>query len=182
MKTCTKCGEIKELSEFRRATGAPDGHRPDCKKCSKVHDPDNTKPYSDTKGAKISDVWKDQARIDMLCALWDEGITAAEIGRRMGLTKNQIIGKVARLNLPMRADPHAKRNEIKKAPRTPALAAINANGCVWPFGHPGENDFHFCGHKVARQGVPYCAGHMALAYVPPKPLTDSKGGATYYAT
>lgn len=33
-KTCTKCGETKLRSEFRRNSASKDGLRPDCKKCS----------------------------------------------------------------------------------------------------------------------------------------------------
>ena len=35
-KTCTKCKEEKELSEFYKDKYKPDGHRPDCKECNKL--------------------------------------------------------------------------------------------------------------------------------------------------
>ncbi len=44
-------------------------------------------------------------RIEQLSVLWDEGITTAEIGRRIGVTKNAVIGKVHRLSLSGRAKP-----------------------------------------------------------------------------
>lgn len=34
MKTCTKCKEVKELSEFFKDKHKSDGHRPDCKVCN----------------------------------------------------------------------------------------------------------------------------------------------------
>ena len=34
MKTCTKCGETKPLSEFYAMKGMRDGHRNDCKSCN----------------------------------------------------------------------------------------------------------------------------------------------------
>ena len=34
MKRCTKCGELKPLTEFHRAAGTRDGYRPDCKRCN----------------------------------------------------------------------------------------------------------------------------------------------------
>ena len=43
-------------------------------------------------------------RIEQLSLLWDEGITTAEIGRRIGVTKNAVIGKVHRLGLSGRYD------------------------------------------------------------------------------
>src|SRR3954469_8656431 len=36
MKRCTKCGEVKSLDDFHRATGMRDGHRSECKNCHRV--------------------------------------------------------------------------------------------------------------------------------------------------
>lgn len=35
-KTCTKCGEVKLRSEFRKNSASKDGIRPECKKCSYI--------------------------------------------------------------------------------------------------------------------------------------------------
>ncbi|RVT99163.1 GcrA cell cycle regulator [Rhodovarius crocodyli] len=43
--------------------------------------------------------------IDRLRALWSEGHSTAEIGRRMGVSKNAVVGKAHRLNLPARPSP-----------------------------------------------------------------------------
>ncbi len=43
--------------------------------------------------------------IDQLRALWAEGHSTAEIGRRMGISKNAVVGKAHRLNLPPRPSP-----------------------------------------------------------------------------
>jgi hypothetical protein len=40
-----------------------------------------------------------------LVALWDEGLTAAEIGRRLGVTKNAVVGARRRHGLPSRPSP-----------------------------------------------------------------------------
>ena len=40
-----------------------------------------------------------------LRAFWNEGHSTAEIGRRMGLSKNAVVGKAHRLNLPPRPSP-----------------------------------------------------------------------------
>ena len=37
MKTCSKCGEEKPLSEFYRNKDSRDGYRADCKKCLRVN-------------------------------------------------------------------------------------------------------------------------------------------------
>lgn len=43
--------------------------------------------------------------IDRLRALWTEGHSTAEIGRRMGVSKNAVVGKAHRLQLPARPSP-----------------------------------------------------------------------------
>jgi len=32
-KKCSECGQVKEITEFRTRTGAPDGRRGQCKEC-----------------------------------------------------------------------------------------------------------------------------------------------------
>lgn len=48
--------------------------------------------------------WTD-AVILSLRALWGEGLSTAEIGRRLGVTKNAVVGKAHRLVLPARPSP-----------------------------------------------------------------------------
>lgn len=48
--------------------------------------------------------WNEET-IGRLRALWDEGHSTAEIGRRLGVTKNAVVGKAHRLNLPPRQSP-----------------------------------------------------------------------------
>jgi len=48
--------------------------------------------------------WSDEV-ISHLRALWAEGHSTAEIGRRLGVTKNAIVGKAHRLDLPARPSP-----------------------------------------------------------------------------
>lgn len=43
--------------------------------------------------------------IERLRALWAEGHSTAEIGRRLGVSKNAIVGKAHRLDLPARPSP-----------------------------------------------------------------------------
>ena len=52
-------------------------------------------------------------RVKTLMALWAEGISTLEIGRRLGVTKNSVVGKVHRLGLPKRQSP------INSSTRTP---------------------------------------------------------------
>lgn len=63
--------------------------------------------------------WSVEA-IDRLRALWAEGLSTAEIGRRMGISKNAVVGKAHRLNLPARPSP------IRRDPSAPRAATAGA--------------------------------------------------------
>ena len=54
--------------------------------------------------------------------------------------------------------------ETREAPRRPAVVDLHAPPCQWPFGDPGDEDFHFCGAPVLASR-PYCPDHCARAYV-----------------
>ncbi len=59
--------------------------------------------------------WTDEV-IDRLKTLWGEGVSTAEIGRRIGVSKNAVVGKAHRLLLEPRPSP------IRRGP--PATAAV----------------------------------------------------------
>ena len=100
-------------------------------------------------------------RIATLIALWNEELTTSEIGRRLGITKNAVIGKVHRLGLTQRRPTLKDEPEAADVVR---LEALGANMCSWPVGNPGEPNFHFCAEPSA-PGKPYCATHCAVAYI-----------------
>ena len=54
------------------------------------------------------------ARISTLIALWTEGISTIEIGRRLDVTKNAVVGKVHRLGLPKRVSPIGSKSRERK--------------------------------------------------------------------
>ncbi len=69
--------------------------------------------------------WSAEA-IERLKALWAEGHSTAEIGRRMEISKNAVVGKAHRLNLsarpsPIRREPGDK--PVAAVPRAPRLPA-----------------------------------------------------------
>ncbi len=143
--------------------------------------------------------WTDE-RISELTKLWNDGLSTAEIGKMLGISKNAVVGKAHRLRLSARPSPIRRMAVRPAAPRmpravrTPALpqsatmsapaapaAPVSARPrvevpavqlsnqrCMWPVGHPGDGDFHFCGDR-ALIGKPYCAAHCAVAYVKAKP-------------
>ena len=100
-------------------------------------------------------------RIERLIALWEEGVTTAEIGRRIGVTKNAVIGKAHRLALKARPSP------LKSPPVRRRVIGLPPPACTWPQGHPGDKDFRFCGRRPL-PGKPYCAEHAQMAYIRPK--------------
>ncbi len=134
-------------------------------------------------------------RTNALIALWDEGLTTAEIGRRLGTTKNAVVGKAHRLVLPKRAPsrPRAERpsssGTVVRAParrvstQTPRPAPPPV--AKEPLPDPDkvvclEGLTHgMCAWPIgdpgdpnfrfcgrdAAPGKPYCAGHCTVAYV-----------------
>ena len=69
--------------------------------------------------------WTTEA-IDRLRALWAEGHSTAEIGRRMGVSKNAVVGKAHRLQLPARPSP------IRRDPAAPRPVATGRRPTLPP--------------------------------------------------
>ncbi len=131
-------------------------------------------------------------KIEELTKLWDQGLSASVIGKKLGVSKNAVVGKAHRLKLPARPSPIKRdgsatprrrvlniRPQVEPAPEassyTPPVAqrkeaprriraASGAQSCVWPIGDPGDSNFHFC-EAEAVPGKPYCAEHCDKAYI-----------------
>ncbi|ASC05475.1 hypothetical protein WSS15_13260 [Acetobacter pasteurianus] len=58
--------------------------------------------------------------IAQLKALWAEGLSTAEIGRRLSITKNAVVGKAHRLGLPARPSPIRRNAKPKTAEKAEA--------------------------------------------------------------
>jgi GcrA cell cycle regulator len=112
----------------------------------------------------MDSVWTPEL-IQQLSALWKQGLSTAEIGRRLGVTKNAVVGKAHRLLLDPRPSP-------LKRPPAPRVTTAQGPACSWPEGHPGDKTFRFCG-KRPLPGKPYCAEHAELAYVKPKEKSNA---------
>ena len=72
--------------------------------------------------------WTDEM-VEELKRLWAEGVTTGEIGRRLNISKNSIVGKVHRLGLSGRPSPIKKKSEeapAKPAAKTPEPAAVKS--------------------------------------------------------
>ncbi|CAG4922536.1 unnamed protein product [Acidocella sp. C78] len=59
--------------------------------------------------------WTDEI-VSRLRQLWDEGLSTAEIGRRLNISKNSVVGKAHRLDLPARPSP-IRRDPSGRRPR-----------------------------------------------------------------
>ena len=66
--------------------------------------------------------WTDDV-ISRLKALWAEGHSTAEIGRRMGVSKNAVVGKAHRLALDARPSP-IRRGAPGDAPKRPSARRV----------------------------------------------------------
>ena len=117
-----------------------------------------------TRLERVEPTWTSE-RIELLKLLWDEGVTTAEIGRRIGVSKNAVVGKVHRIGLVPRI--------VKEAP-APRRNIFEFTGpaCMWPIGHPTDDDFHFCGGRPVA-GKPYCEHHVAKAYIRTKEKAEA---------
>ncbi len=133
-------------------------------------------------------------RIAAVTRLWNEGLTTAEIGRAIGMSKNAVVGKAHRLQLPPRPSPIRHGKSVQRTTRAPGAPkrapasvsvlpqvrprapappiAVGNTACKWPIGHPDEPHFHFCGER-ALLGKPYCLEHYRRAYVAAKPRSDA---------
>ena len=111
------------------------------------------------KGESKSMKWTEGAA-ETLRTLWLKGVPAREIGERLGgISRNAVIGKAHRLGLSKQSDATEPEPSIKFV----GTGDLTDRMCRWPFGHPGEQEFRFCGTpRIATR--PYCAEHCSLAY------------------
>ena len=66
--------------------------------------------------------WTEQM-VEDLKSMWKEGLTTGEIGKRLNVSKNSIVGKVHRLGLSGRPSPIKKKSDAP-APKEPAAPKI----------------------------------------------------------
>ncbi|WP_415289049.1 GcrA family cell cycle regulator [Brevundimonas sp. S1H14] len=110
-----------------------------------------------------------QDRINLLKRLWPEGRSAETIALELGggLTRNAVLGKVARLGLSEGRTGARTRREAahRVAPDGVAtILSVRRTDCRWPYGEPGDAAFSLCGRPSERGA--FCAAHAAIAYRP----------------
>lgn len=110
-------------------------------------------------------------RIDELKRLWRQGRGADAIARELGggLTRNAVLGKIARLGLshPRPGGRGRRTTPDRPSPEPPAqgvatVLSVGRLDCRWPYGDPRDPDFSLCGRPSERGA--YCAAHAARAY------------------
>lgn len=69
--------------------------------------------------------------------------------------------------------PAAKTAKVAQSVKRIGLLELSEKICKWPIGHPGDEDFHFCG-KPVNASTPYCAEHGAIAYQSQLPRKDRR--------
>ena len=78
--------------------------------------------------------WTEQM-VEDLKKMWDEGLTTGEIGKRLNVSKNSIVGKVHRLQLPARKKKSTKPLLPHRNPRQSLIRKLCGNG-LKPFEIP----------------------------------------------
>ncbi len=71
--------------------------------------------------------WTEES-INRLRSLWQDGLSTAEIGRRMQITKNAVVGKAHRLTLPPRPSPIRKGLELASTSLQAQRTALDEAG------------------------------------------------------
>lgn len=123
--------------------------------------------------------------VELLKTLWAQGMSARQISREFfakgkNYSRNSIIGKVNRINLPQRESVVRKistprptpkpKPEKPPAPTEPLPMAepetfAGRNECQYIYGDPAEPNWQMCGHPVV-EGKRWCAWHLARCVVP----------------
>ncbi len=113
--------------------------------------------------------WNDQETELLKTLVETTDLTFEQIGKRLGRTKNQCIGKARRMFLVRKTEhvSRAPRKEAKKKPvrhEAPPPILVSKEGCRWIEGHPERGKpVEFCCEPIERGS--YCAEHAARCYL-----------------
>jgi GcrA cell cycle regulator len=143
--------------------------------------------WTDDRVEKLRELWDKGLSASQIAKELAEGVT-----RNAGIGKAHLLGLASRPS-PVKSDgakkaaaakktvkasapPKAKAAAVKAAPiNVNPMAAKRKTGgkitildlseriCKWPIGHPGEENFHFCG-EPSQPTHPYCSTHCLEAY------------------
>lgn len=120
-------------------------------------------------------------RIAELARLWPQGLSQAEIARRLSTpdapcNKSMVKGKAVRLGLPDREPNLCRKTTPVDARPEPGISlgvAPETPGCRWPsWPHAADRSHPLYGTSCGAKrvlGKPYCHEHLRAAYVDPGP-------------
>jgi len=133
-------------------------------------------------------------RIGELRRLWDSGMPTAEIGRRLGISKNAVVGKANSLDLGARPSPvvpggnrRPERRAANAEPMPPRAVGVPAEAvrpviaapvrpvaaatrherigpCCWIIGERGPGRKWRYCDQDSMPGRPYCLAHAIMAW------------------
>ena len=78
--------------------------------------------------------------VEELKRLWDEGVTTGEIGRRLNISKNSIVGKVHRLGLSGRPSPIKKKSDSKPSDKVSGQTSSKTKPSAKPAVSPNKKE------------------------------------------
>ena len=114
----------------------------------------------------------ERGQVGALRRLWDEGHATAEIGRRLRVSKNAVVGKAHRLDLEARPDPIRRSGRTKQRP-DPSLPPgresardETAGGGVRRDMRAGASEGNETRRSKSRSGAAACAAETTMGAVP----------------
>jgi GcrA cell cycle regulator len=120
-----------------------------------------------SKRASTKQIW-DPSLVSRFKELWEDGKTVYQIAETLGVSKQSVKNKRAKLYLsPQTAKPIFKTRDVPQKIVKVSLSIRPTNrsqDCQWPIGMPGEEGFHFCGNDTDGYRS-YCDKHSDIAYV-----------------
>ncbi len=98
---------------------------------------------------------------ELLLRYIQEGLSARQIGEKLGRSKNAVCGRLARLR---KISSEHLTQDAHFSATAEAVYSLKPNQCRFPLGNPGDENFNFCSNK-ASPGKSYCKHHYSIAYV-----------------
>ncbi len=130
--------------------------------CCEQQDQETPAPAAVTKPK----TWTPE-RIETLKALWNDGLSAAEIAEEIGVSKNTVIGKAYRLDLERRPSPIKPKPKPKLVDLTQPFPTTDQPhepvGCRWIEGDVQEGEWRYC-QAPQKTGSSYCEHHHPRCY------------------
>jgi GcrA cell cycle regulator len=110
----------------------------------------------------ISYFWTPERAVAVV-ELAAEGLLTREIGRRLGCSRNAVIGRLHRQGL---SNVHKEADPQTIFDRLPDL---KLSGCRWIVGDVRAGRWSYCGAPVSEPGGSWCAEHRARVFEKRKP-------------